>query len=384
MVKASKVLFQSVRGCFVRKVIDTAGPLSRAIPRLASFAELSPIQSHVAIFSRLSFPPLPGKISRSAPQRQQSAQLLLSSTSVELLQLLSETLVRGSGSRSRIGALRLVFSPPPLIPAMASRIGPRSVKDATRFTSTIPHATSKTAGPSAAIPKPRANIPGETPEQRVRRLRQAHLAAQRAQVSQTDRIIDASRRFLDVAHRWTVGGIVIFTAVAGVVSIYSKKLEADSLSAARIAYLKGEATEEQIALVEEANREAEEKGIKLPPLLSAPEHRTHFEERVKPVFQSAEPSVGKGMLGILSGLWGTNKDGGDDGASGSATATASAEQPNESRAANTVVQSIESTAKQAWETEKENQRKGGSLDQLGLDAASTAQSSSTKKRWWPW
>lgn len=93
---------------------------------------------------------------------------------------------------------------------MASRLGPRSVKDATRFTSTIPHATSKSG--SAVTPKaPR--IPGETPEQRVRRLRQAHLAAQKAQISKTDRVIDVSRRFFDVAHRWTVGGIVIFTGM---------------------------------------------------------------------------------------------------------------------------------------------------------------------------
>lgn len=105
---------------------------------------------------------------------------------------------------------------------MASRVGPRSVKDATRFTSTIPHATSKAAnaaGPTISPAQNAANaaakkagrIPGETPEQRVQRLRLAHQAAQRAQVSQTDRVIDASRRFLDVAHRWTVGGLVFFT-----------------------------------------------------------------------------------------------------------------------------------------------------------------------------
>lgn len=98
---------------------------------------------------------------------------------------------------------------------MASKIGPRSVKDATRFTSTIPHATSKSAGggstSSAASRVSSPRIPGESPEQRVRRLRQAHLAAQKAQISKTDKFIDASRRFFDVAHRWTVGGIVIFT-----------------------------------------------------------------------------------------------------------------------------------------------------------------------------
>lgn len=98
---------------------------------------------------------------------------------------------------------------------MASRIGPRSVKDATRFTSTIPHATSKAASPSstASSLKPTSRIPGETPEQRVRRLRAAHLAAQHAQVSRADRIIDGSRRFLDVAHKWTIGGVILFTGM---------------------------------------------------------------------------------------------------------------------------------------------------------------------------
>jgi hypothetical protein len=96
---------------------------------------------------------------------------------------------------------------------MASRVGPRSVKDATRFTSNIPHATSKSASsasPSAAS-KAASRIPGETPEQRVRRLRQAHLAAQRAQVSKTDKVIDGTRRFLDAAHRFTIGGVILFT-----------------------------------------------------------------------------------------------------------------------------------------------------------------------------
>ncbi|KAG6003150.1 hypothetical protein E4U21_002304 [Claviceps maximensis] len=287
---------------------------------------------------------------------------------------------------------------------MASRMGPRSVKDATRFTSTIPHATSKTVvpgrtTPSSAAMKSSPRIPGETPEQRVRRLRQAHIAAQKAQISRTDKLIDASRRFLDVAHRWTVGGIVIFTAVAGVVSIYSvwdmlqynrarraewleaqKKLEADSLAAARIAYLKGDATEEQILLVEEANREAQEKGVKLPPLLSPPEHRTHFEERVKPTFSRAEadadkaksPAEGKGVLGVVAGLFGGSK-----GAVESSSTTAA------ESAQGSMVQSIEVKARDAWETEKQNQIKGGSLDQLGLETGSSP-SKTEKRGWWPW
>ncbi|KAH0601436.1 hypothetical protein MHUMG1_00311 [Metarhizium humberi] len=283
---------------------------------------------------------------------------------------------------------------------MASRIGPRSVKDATRFTSTIPHATSKTAGAAggraaAATPKPSPRVPGETPEQRVRRLRQAHIAAQKAQISRTDRVIDASRRFLDVAHRWTVGGIVVFTAVAGVVSVYSvwdmlqynrarraewveaqKKLEADSLAAARIAYLKGTATEEQILLVEEANREAKESGVKLPPLLAPAEHRTHFEEHVKPKFSGDavdEEKAGKGVLGVFSGFFGGSTAAGETPSN--ATAPLAAE--------GGVVQSIETKAKDAWEAEKQNQLKGGSLDQLGLDTGSSGQKTG-KRGWWPW
>ncbi|PHH89337.1 hypothetical protein CDD83_6236 [Cordyceps sp. RAO-2017] len=290
---------------------------------------------------------------------------------------------------------------------MASRIGPRSVKDATRFTSTVPHAASKP--PSSATPKTRpaassSPLPAETPEQRVRRLRQAHLAAQRAQISRTDRLVDASRRFLDVAHRWTVGGIVMFTAVAGVVSVYSvwdmlqynrarraewveaqKKLEADALSAARVAYVKGEATEEQIALVEEASRAAEETGTKLPPLLSPPEHRTHFEERVKPAFQSEGPSQGKGVLGLFSGLFGGSQS--DGGGNETDQAATPEPRPQSGSTAGGVVQSIGASAKTAWEAEKENQRKGGSLDRLGLDVAAPDQASSGpsgKKRWWPW
>ncbi|KAI8674771.1 hypothetical protein NW754_004393 [Fusarium falciforme] len=290
---------------------------------------------------------------------------------------------------------------------MASRMGPRSVKDATRFTSTIPHATSKTAtGGSAVAPKvPR--IPGETPEQRVRRLRQAHLAAQKAQISKTDKFIDASRRFLDVAHRWTVGGIVIFTAVAGVVSIYSvwdmlrynrarraewveaqKQLEADELASARLAYLKGEATEEQILLVEEANREAEAKGEKLPPLLAAPSHRTHFEENIKPALEGSkkedEPAKagGKGVLGLFSSKLSREEEGEQVGSSQERLGYESLSEEDDATGVrdSDLVRSIEAKAQQAWEKEKENQRRGGSLDQLGLETAGGP--SSQKKSWW--
>lgn len=164
-----------------------------------------------------------------------------------------------------------------------------------------------------------------------------------------------------------------------------KKFEADALSAARVAYLKGEATDEQIALVEEANREAEEKGAKLPPLLSPPEHRTHFEERIKPAFQGANKgeATGKGVLGILSGLWGENETETETGA-GAGQVPASDQKSQPPTTDGDVIQSIETTVKQAWEAERENQRKGGSLDKLGLDPQSSSETSSVKKRWWSW
>lgn len=153
-----------------------------------------------------------------------------------------------------------------------------------------------------------------------------------------------------------------------------KKLEADALSAARIAYVKGSATDEQIALVEEASRTAEAQGVKLPPLLSPPEHRTHFEEHVQSVFTGAAASDdAKGVLGLFAGLFG----GADKKASGAGA-------PPEPAAPESAVQSVEARASDAWAAEKERQRRGGSLDQLGLDAAGPAPPSPDKRRWWPW
>lgn len=180
-------------------------------------------------------------------------------------------------------------------------------------------------------------------------------------------------------------------AVAGVVSVYSvwdmlqynrarraewieaqKRLEADELATARLAYLKGDATEDQILLVEEANREAEKRGEKLPSLLAPPEHRTHFEEHVAPALhvgnkaspvsaaasapvtpqqqEQAAPAEKKGWFSFLSG---SKKD---DKASPVA---------------------------QAWEQEKENQRRGGSLDRIGLEGQQ-AEPAKKSKGWWPW
>jgi hypothetical protein len=101
---------------------------------------------------------------------------------------------------------------------------PRSVSDATRFTATTPHASSKTATPPPRFSSPRSGAgaggpggsgPGsiltETPEQKVARLRAAHRRAKEAQVSRFDKFVDAGRRVFDSAHKVTVAGLVGFT-----------------------------------------------------------------------------------------------------------------------------------------------------------------------------
>ncbi|KAF0327462.1 hypothetical protein GQ607_005323, partial [Colletotrichum asianum] len=282
---------------------------------------------------------------------------------------------------------------------MASRVSPRSASDATRFTSTTPHAASKAAAPSTPKPKqpspqvktPAATklsstpknssggnrLPGETPEERVRRLRAAHEAARKAQTSGVDRVLGGSRRFFDVAHKATVIGLVGFTAIAGLVSIYSvydmvtynkqrradfieaqRKMEEDSLAAARLAFINGTATDAQVSLVEEANAAARESGTRLPPLLSAPTVTTQAEK-----------------------IFGTGQQRTAESPDAAAAAYTTAEQAetqkkssgwwpfSSSSSAKPTTEAIQDKAKAAFDQERENQRRGGALDQIGLQPA---------------
>ncbi len=123
---------------------------------------------------------------------------------------------------------------------MAARnAGPRSVADATRFTSSTPHANTKStpvagAGRSSSSPHassssslPRrggagvgASIPQETMEERVRRLRAAHLAAKQHNISRMDQVIGGSRRLFDVAHKFTVMGLIGFSGMSIYLSLF--------------------------------------------------------------------------------------------------------------------------------------------------------------------
>ncbi|KAM0327543.1 hypothetical protein ACHAQA_005834 [Verticillium albo-atrum] len=294
----------------------------------------------------------------------------------------------------------------PIKPSMATRLPLRSASDATRFTSTTPHASSKHPSPSAttsaaasAASRLSGNGPrksGETPEERVRRLRAAHEAARKAQVSGFDKAVGGGRRFFDFAHRFTIAGLLGFTALAGLVSVYSvydmvtynrkrredfaeaqKLMDADSLSAARIAFINGTATEDQIQLVEDANAQARETGVKLPPLL-APAPPTGASIALGAATEAPSPVLDalareeelralEARRGKTGGSWWPF--------SSSAAASDSTAGGEVVKAVREGKEAIRDSAHAAFEKEKEAQRQGGPLDKVGLEGEK-------KKGWW--
>ncbi|KAK3303167.1 cytochrome oxidase c assembly-domain-containing protein [Chaetomium strumarium] len=330
---------------------------------------------------------------------------------------------------------------------------PRSVTDATRFTATTPHASSKAAAPTSRFTPPKSGSlppgagsgappPLETPEQKVARLRAAHQRAKATQVSRFDRLVASSRRLFDSAHRVTVFGLVGFTVIAGLVTAYTavdmimynkkrtaewieaqKKIEADSLEAARIAYMTGKATEEQIALVEdylERERDASRKTSffsKLPgalePASSAPASASASGQQQRPQSitetvswpsnesasePESQPSQDKENKG---GLWAwltsnlKREEEGDTVMSPQPRLgweSLSEEDDGKGVRDSDLVRAVGAKAQAAFEKEKENQRKGGPLDRVGVadDAKGEAQTEAGageqqgKKKGWLW
>ncbi|KAI1341236.1 hypothetical protein F5Y15DRAFT_28593 [Xylariaceae sp. FL0016] len=315
---------------------------------------------------------------------------------------------------------------------------PRSVADATRFTSNTPHADTKSKKPtsssststsprtstsrttasgrpgtgspssSSTLPPPgmpRAG-PQETIEERVRRLRAAHLAAKKHSVSRFDRVVDHSRKYFDAAHKFTVMGLIGFSGLALLVTVYAtadmmmynrkrrneffalqKQLKEDSLEAARLAYMTGTASEEQIALVEDATDKARSAGLSLPSLLSAPTPPASWSDSSSPTTaRSAWPgeSMTESNLdaaqkkgGIVGWLFGGLKK--EERRPDDAPEFTREEDPVRT---GSLASNVGDKAKSAFETERENQRRGGPLDQLGLQDKSSK--GEEKKGWFGW
>lgn len=173
-----------------------------------------------------------------------------------------------------------------------------------------------------------------------------------------------------------------------------KQLKADSLEAARFAYMTGTASEEQTDLVEEAEAKARQSGTSLPPLLSAPrlnpptvedtERSTWPGEAVVESSMSAANEVeqpkSKGLTAWLFG--GMKKEEESD------EVLKLEEEAAESRSSSAETvdrpqQVLKDKAKAAFEKERENQmkREGGPLDQLGLSEKPSG-GESRKGGWW--
>ncbi|RYO94210.1 hypothetical protein DL766_008981 [Monosporascus sp. MC13-8B] len=354
---------------------------------------------------------------------------------------------------------------------MAGSGSPRTVADATRFTANTPHASAKSSPPSTiAVPggAPSSSSPAmtqqkqgsssthqpqqrrmpppgmpqkqsqtETIEERVRRLRAAHLAAKQHDISRFDKVVNASRKYFDAAHKFTVMGLIGFSGLALLVTVYAtadmmmynrkrrneffalqKQFKEDSLEAARLAYMTGNASEEQIAMVEDATARAKQAGISLPPLLSAPQSPAPaggWEQAPSSAYANADD----GSSGTPRSAWPgeamvesstssasgasevTKKKGGltawlfsglkkeearDEPAPLSfgreaAAASARSTTENVTRAVDESQHALRNKAKATYEHERENQRRGGPLDQVGLDAASEAAKGEGKKGW---
>lgn len=190
------------------------------------------------------------------------------------------------------------------------------------------------------------------------------------------------------------------TAVAGLLTAYTaydmlrynrkrkaefieaqRKMSADSLEAARLAYMRGDASDEQISLVEEANARAGGAGgdFKLPSILSAPKPIRRDEEEGASARQGEQAAAEASGEGKSSGLfgWFSSKKPAQD-ATGPSDAPRSLEDK----------QDMLRKAREAFEKEKEAQRSGGPLDRLGIEESTAAQTQTKeaeqpkKKGWW--
>lgn len=160
-----------------------------------------------------------------------------------------------------------------------------------------------------------------------------------------------------------------------------RRMSADSLEAARLAYMRGDASDEQISLVEEANARAGGAGgdFKLPSILSTPKPIRRDEE----VSGSGEQAAASGASGTgegkSSGLfgWFSSKKPAQDGTGGSEAPRSLEDKQDMLR-----------KAREAFEKEKETQRSGGPLDRLGIEEPTASQTQTKeaeqpkKKGWW--
>lgn len=186
------------------------------------------------------------------------------------------------------------------------------------------------------------------------------------------------------------------TAIAGVMTAYTaydmlrfnrqrkveffeaqNKMSADSLEAARLAYMRGDATDEQISQVEEANARAE--GIKMPSILSAPKPLGKKKEEESGAVPEGQTAAAEAEASS-SGKWSLFSFG--------SKKTEQGEDERQQQPPKTLEEkrAMLESARSAFEKEKENQRNGGPLDRIGTEDAATQPKDveQPKKKGWLW
>ncbi|KAK7191303.1 hypothetical protein DPSP01_003072 [Paraphaeosphaeria sporulosa] len=145
----------------------------------------------------------------------------------------------------------------------------KSPKESTRFTATGVWAHTRPGGKATTLQFADPAPKNETPQQKVKRLREAANRAKLAQVTRWDYAYMYGRMAADAVHRFTVYGIIFATGCIGVLAVFSigdmvvynrrkraiffedqEREQAKILSIARTAVAEGRATPAQAALVE--------------------------------------------------------------------------------------------------------------------------------------
>ncbi|KAI5248310.1 hypothetical protein E4T43_01489 [Aureobasidium subglaciale] len=154
----------------------------------------------------------------------------------------------------------------------------RSASDATRFTATTPYASAKPQGQFTPTPVQMGHgaPSGETPQQKIARLRAAASRARTGKESTFDAIVRVGRRWADRAHRLTAYSLIGLTVISGVTASFAigdmlmhnrrKRNEwlADQhakhqvkVNEARVAFNQGLADEDQILLLNQERTKVE-------------------------------------------------------------------------------------------------------------------------------
>ncbi|KAE9966378.1 hypothetical protein BLS_007042 [Venturia inaequalis] len=261
-------------------------------------------------------------------------------------------------------------------------------KDPTLFTATSPIATAKTTPKNTRIAIGGPAPPGETPLQKVTRLREAARKARAANESPAERLIERGRLWADRAHRFTTLSLIGFTAVAGVVVaislgdmvVYNRRkrnewyvvqqeLHKRDLIAARSAMSEGTANEDQILLINQERLREEAEAEKL-------QKKGMFAKAKESIFGTEKKEEKKGGTMGITGITGREPQKEDLG-----VVKAVQEKVAEGKEK---VKSIDirPADQNVIQTHTPKTISGGPLDQIAEKAADSA--SKTTKSWTDW